>query len=360
MTSAEAEALLIGALERYSPSGGEAEVAAFLGQAMAGGGLRVWQDEIGNVVGTLGDGPVHVMLVGHIDTVVGFIPVRREGDRLYGRGAVDAKGPMCAFVAAAVGLGGPLPGLRLTVVGAVGEEAQSPGARHLAATWTARPDMVVIGEPSGWSSVTLGYKGSLRLEYTARQPTGHSAGPAGSVAEVGVDFWNSVVAACAARNQGKRLFDQITPVLRAFTTSSDGFADEARLSLSFRVPLDTTPEAVAELVGGLAGAAEVRVAGTEPAYRGDKNNALVRAFLGAIRAQGGEPGFKLKTGTADLNILGPAWRCPIVAYGPGDSSLDHTPEEHILLTEYHRAIAVLDAVLRRLATAGSGRAADGE
>lgn len=349
MNRAEAEALLAGALERYSPSGQEAEVAAFLGEAMAAGGLTVQHDEVGNVVGTLGDGPVHVMLVGHIDTVVGFIPVRRAGDRLYGRGAVDAKGPMCAFVAAALGLRGPLPGLRLTVVGAVGEEAQSPGARHLAATWPARPDMVVIGEPSGWSSITLGYKGSLRLEYTARQPTGHSAGPVGSVAEVGVQFWNALTAACAVRNEGKRLFDQITPVLRAFTTASDGFADEARLSLSFRVPLATTPEAVAELARDLAGAAEVRVAGTEPAYRGDKNNALVRAFLSAIRAQGGEPGFKLKTGTADLNILGPAWGCPILAYGPGDSSLDHTPEEHILLEDYYQAIAVLDAVLRRVA-----------
>jgi LysW-gamma-L-lysine carboxypeptidase len=210
--------------------------------------------------------------------------------------------------------------------------------------------MVIIGEPSGWSAVTLGYKGSLRLEYTARQATGHSAGPVGSVAEVGVGFWNAVTAACAARNDGKRLFDQLTPVLRSFTTSSDGFTDEAHLVLSFRVPLDTTPEAVAEMVSELAGdGGEVRVTGTEPAYRGDKSNPLVRAFLGAIRAQGGEPGFKLKTGTADLNILGPAWRCPILAYGPGDSSLDHTPEEHILLDEYQRAIAVLIAVFRRLA-----------
>jgi LysW-gamma-L-lysine carboxypeptidase len=97
----------------------------------------------------------------------------------------------------------------------------------------------------------------------------------------------------------------------------------------------------------------VRLTGAEPPYRGDKSNPLVRAFLAAIRAQGGEPGFKLKTGTADMNILAPAWGCPCVAYGPGDSALDHTPDEHILLSEYHRAIAVLDAVLRRLAGAAA-------
>jgi LysW-gamma-L-lysine carboxypeptidase len=348
MRGAEAEALLIGALERFSPSGQEAAVAAYFGEAMAAAGLRVERDAIGNVIGAIGDGPRHVMLVGHIDTVIGEIPVRRAGDRLYGRGAVDAKGPMCAFVAAAAGVGA-LPGLRLTVVGAVGEEAQSPGARHLAAAWPAPPDFLIIGEPSGWSAVTLGYKGSLRAEYVARQTTGHSAGPVGSVAEVAVGFWQAVAAACAARNEGKRIFDQLTPVLRSFTTDSDGFADEARLSIGFRIPVGATPAEVGALVESLAGEAEVRLTGAEPPYRGDKSNALVRAFLPAIRAEGGEPGFKLKTGTADMNILAPIWGCPCVAYGPGDSSLDHTPEEHILLPEYHRAIAVLDGVLRRLA-----------
>ncbi len=78
------------------------------------------------------------------------------------------------------------------------------------------------------------------------------------------------------------------------------------------------------------------------------NNALVRAFLGAIRAEGGTPAFSLKTGTSDMNIAGPAWKCPIVAYGPGDSSLDHTPNEHLDLAEYERAIHVLARVLAEL------------
>jgi LysW-gamma-L-lysine carboxypeptidase len=342
-----AVALLTGALERFSPSGDEAAVADFLGAPMAAGGMTVTQDAVGNVIGTLGDGPRHVMLVGHIDTVVGAIPVRREGDRLYGRGAVDAKGPLCAFIVAA--LRADVPDLRVTVVGAVGEEAQSPGARHLAATWPTPPDAVIIGEPSGWSAVTLGYKGSLRAEIVVRQPTGHSAGPAGSVAEVGVGIWNTIAADCAARNDGKRLFDQLTPVLRAVTTGSDGFVDEIRLEIGYRIPLGLSPAEVGALTEALAAPHGVRLSGSEPPYRGDKSNALVRAFLPAIRAHGGEPAFKLKTGTADMNILAPIWACPCVAYGPGDSSLDHTPNEHIEVSEYLRSIAVLTDVLRRLA-----------
>jgi len=57
------------------------------------------------------------------------------------------------------------------------------------------------------------------------------------------------------------------------------------------------------------------------------------------------PGFVLKTGTSDMNVVAPVWRCPIVAYGPGDSALDHTPHEHVSIDEYWRAILVLEAML---------------
>jgi hypothetical protein len=41
-----------------------------------------------------------------------------------------------------------------------------------------------------------------------------------------------------------------------------------------------------------------------------------------------------KTGTGDMNILGKAMNLPIVTYGPGDSHLDHTLDEHIEIKEY--------------------------
>jgi LysW-gamma-L-lysine carboxypeptidase len=49
-----------------------------------------------------------------------------------------------------------------------------------------------------------------------------------------------------------------------------------------------------------------------------------------------------------MNIVGPAWGCPIVAYGPGDSSLDHTPHEHINIAEFRRSIDVLAQMLETL------------
>ena len=88
--------------------------------------------------------------------------------------------------------------------------------------------------------------------------------------------------------------------------------------------------------------------GDESAYRAQKSTDLVRAFLSAIREKGGEPRFVVKTGTSDMNVVGPAWGPSILAYGPGDSALDHTPDERIDLDEYLLATEVLKNVLAQL------------
>ena len=90
--------------------------------------------------------------------------------------------------------------------------------------------------------------------------------------------------------------------------------------------------------------------GYELAWRSERDPLLVRSFLAAVReiAPAEKPSFVVKTGTSDMNVVAPVWRCPIVAYGPGDSSLDHTPHEHLDLTEYWQAVLVLEQTLRNL------------
>jgi LysW-gamma-L-lysine carboxypeptidase len=89
--------------------------------------------------------------------------------------------------------------------------------------------------------------------------------------------------------------------------------------------------------------------GHEAAHASDRNDAVARALSGAIRAEGGVPKPKLKTGTSDMNVVSPVWRCPIAAYGPGDSMLDHTPRERLEIAEYLRSIRVLARALSTLA-----------
>jgi LysW-gamma-L-lysine carboxypeptidase len=385
--------LLRGLVSIPSLSHAEAEATGWLSAQMRTLGFeRAYVDEAGNAVGEIGatDAQRTIVLLGHIDTVPGSIPVRIEptadGEVLYGRGSVDAKGPLATFVAAAARLGHTWAqdaGVRVVVVGAVEEEAAtSKGARFIAARFNGDrepvPSACIIGEPSHWHRITLGYKGRLLLDLAARQPMAHTAGPDASVAMIVVDVWNWIAAHAAATNAGReKAFDQLTPSLRRFVTSSGAdMHDAADAQIAWRLPLDVDAETfVADLLGWAAdhvqaspgtgtfpaastftlrGARtdiELRFRGWERPWKGDRQNALVRSFLAAIRQHDPsiQPGFVLKTGTSDMNVVGPIWRCPIVAYGPGDSALDHTPQEHLPLDEYWRAVVVVEAAIRRLA-----------
>jgi LysW-gamma-L-lysine carboxypeptidase len=333
-----------------SPSGEEGAVAAFLDEQMAAWGFETHRDAAGNVLGSVGDPGAGrtIVLLGHMDTVPGLIAVQQVDGRLYGRGTVDAKGPLAAFVLAAVRVAPRLEHARITVIGVVEEETHGRGARHIAATLPA-PYCALIGEPSGWEGLTLGYKGVLSLDVRVTQPAAHSAGQGTGPAEVAVEIWNRVSAYAQEINAGRTgRFDTLDPSLRAINTHSDGLEDVAEMHVALRLPPGSAIPALKEQIRGWCDGATLTFHPSDPPYQADKNTPLVRAMLRGIRENGGRPRFKLKTGTADMNIVGPAWDCPILAYGPGDSALDHTPEEHVEVDEFLRAVDVLERALIHL------------
>lgn len=349
-------ALLEALLAIPSPSGQEDAVAACLVRQMTVRGFEAHRDEAGNVVGAIGDPEAgrELVLLGHMDTVPGLIPMREENGKLYGRGAVDAKGPLAAFVLAAARVAPALSGSRIVVIGAVEEEAHGRGARHLARARQA-PTCAIIGEPSDWQGVTIGYKGMLNFDYELLQPGGHSAGETPGPAERAVRLWNNLMMYAAQRNGGRSgRFDTVDPALRDFCTFSDGLNDGVRMNVVTRLPPGLSAADVRREIEQWCNGARVTFHPSDPPFQAEKNTPLVRALLRAIRARGGKPRFKLKTGTSDMNIVGPAWGCPIVAYGPGDSALDHTPDEHIEVAEFLRGVAVLTKTLEMLGGGGSG------
>jgi [amino group carrier protein]-lysine/ornithine hydrolase len=340
-----------------SPSTQERALGQWLVSRLRTMGFAARRDEVGNVIAFWGSGPREVLLLGHMDTVAGFIPVRREGNGLSGRGAVDAKGPLAAAITA-VSRQPAGAAFRFTVIGAVEEEGSSRGARYLVNR--KPPDQLVILEPSGWDAVTLGYKGSLKLRYRVSLPMGHGAGPHESAADQAIAFVRRVQdhAAQAApavpspKVGGKKILDAFerldVRVLR-FHADHDGFRDTAALMVGFRLPLNFDVPRFQQQLESWAEGAELRFEYADAAVRAQKNTPLVRAFLKGIRDAGGNPRFKMKTGTSDMNILAPVWGCPTVAYGPGDSKLDHTPDEAVDLAEFQRGVDVLTTALRQLA-----------
>jgi LysW-gamma-L-lysine carboxypeptidase len=244
-------------------------------------------------------------------------------------------------------------GWQFVVIGAVEEERDSEGARFVVDQY--RPDFAIIGEPNRWDRISLGYKGSAWANVTVRRKQAHTASGEQTAAEAAVEVWQAVKAFAESFNADKqRAFDKILPTLRGMESGQDDFEQWARLSIGVRLPVEVSPEHWYAKLGEILSDVEVaRVGYPVPAWACEKNSLLVRAFLNGIRAAGGTPSFVYKTGTADLNIVAPVWKCPAVVYGPGDSALDHTPNEHISLDEYGKGVETLTVVLRRLTSTNS-------
>ncbi len=393
ITEKQAESLLEGLVAIPSVSGQEAQASAWLVEEMEGLGYdRASVDDAGNAIGILGDSNAEnsIVLLGHIDTVPGCIPVERkqtaEGSSLFGRGTVDAKGPLANFVLSGINARTYLPsGMRLVVVGAVEEEATtSKGARAIR-DWLdgisePSPMYCIIGEPSGAYTINRGYRGRVIIRLSGQQPTAHTAGLGTEIAELATEYWQWLkrVLVLVNRRRG-RLFDQASPSLRDFNTTlwnedhnqvdcmvgirlPIGFNLEALVQASIEwleehvgsvcaqsVPLVSPdqPQVFAIKNGTLTG--QISFSGVEPAWLTPKRNHLCRSLQGAIRQEAGHKArFSVKTGTCDMNVVGPAWKCPVVAYGPGDCLLDHTPDEHISLVEFHASTRILTQALHNL------------
>jgi LysW-gamma-L-lysine carboxypeptidase len=334
-----------------SPSGYEAVLAHHLAERCDPFATNSVVDAAGNLVVDVGTGPLRVLILGHLDTVPGDIPVRREGDTLFGRGSVDAKGPLCCALLAAVRLSASArQALTVSVVGAVEEELPSSrGARHLLAT-QPEPDLIIIAEPSGWDAVTLGYKGRLRLRLEVEADHRHSSADIPTATEQLLDGIVTLRSFVATANVGiDGVFDRVQLSVTSLEGGNDGLKQRAWAELGFRLPPRFGPDALERRLSELAlGSLSVATSGAEIAVRGPRDTVLTRAFRASIRAAGGRPRTKVKTGTSDMNVVAPAWPVPMLAYGPGDALLDHTPDERLEERDLLQALTVLSDVLERL------------
>ncbi len=173
----------------------EGDCAALVAEELRRLGLTVDVDEMGNVVGRLelGPGPT-VMVDCHLDTV----PVVDASEwtrapygevvdgRLYGRGAVDMKGPMAAVLEAIDAIRTTDRGT-LVFAGTLAEELVE-GPATIAVAGAVQPDYVVICEPSQ-RRVARGQRGRAEVAVEIHGLSSHSAYPSEGVnaAEVMTD-----------------------------------------------------------------------------------------------------------------------------------------------------------------------------
>ena len=356
--------LLTNLLGIYSPSGKEADIANFLATEMRKLGFQVGVDSIGNVIGVVGEGEPTIFLCGHMDTVPGYLPLRMEEGKIYARGAVDAKGPLAAMVMAAAELGKE-PAFRgkgkILIASVVEEEATSRGVRHLI-TQGIKADYAIFGEPSGVENITIGYKGQIQLKVVCKTETGHASTPwlYENALEKAYEIWLQIKNGFPLNLQES----PFTAVTACLTKIAGGRATsvipfESEIYVDIRVPPQFTTgqvfDQIQKIIADYQAAnpkvnVKASVEDTVEPFEVNKTSPLVHAMSSSVRKVLDKPATLIrKTGTGDMNILGHAMNMPIVTYGPGDSHLDHTVDEHIDITEYLAGIEVYKETILKLA-----------
>ena len=255
----------------------------------------------------------------HLDTVPPYIPLREDADSIHGRGSCDAKGLAAAMVAASEGLAARGE-RRIGLLFLVGEENGSDGARA-AANLGPKGRFLINGEPTE-NRLSIGQKGSLRVDLTAAGRAAHSAYP------------DEGVSAIAA------LLDSIERI-RRLPLPHDPLLGPSTLNLGL------IGGGVAPNVIPPAATAQLLIRTVEPS---EPLKAAIRTALSPQR-HGGVPGRASLLQGRD----GPeGWDTTVVSYasdlpflsawgeryqlGPGTIRVAHTSHEHILKSDLLRGV----------------------
>ena len=346
-----------------NPTDGEGEVARYVVDFLGRLNLEVETRQVmpgrPNVVARLrGTGGPVLAFNTHMDTVPegnGWSRDPFAGEiidgRLFGRGSVDAKGPLAAFLAAIeaiVNAGVRLHGdVLMTAV--VDEETCSSGARQLAPSIAA--DMAVVGEPTGLQ-VGIAHRGSLRPVIVVTGRTAHSSRP-----EQGINaIYQSIPVIEAFRRYADGLRARSHPLCgspsAAMTRVAAGIADNVipgrcEMMLDRRMIPGEVESEVLQAVRGVIDEVrrarpdiEVAVERTVPTTGGpselDRDHPLVAMALQAsAEALGRTTSLVGLSGACDMTHF-VARGIPCLVLGPGDAAQAHQPDEHIELRELNQ------------------------
>jgi len=269
-----------------------------------------------------------VTLSTHLDTVPPFVAPRLDGDRLYGRGACDAKGIAAAMMIAGQRLA-DAGEERVDLLFVVGEEKGSPGARA-ANRLPATSKWLVNGEPTE-SKLASGGKGAQRLIVRVRGREAHSA-----YAHLGRSALEPLLDALPRLRTVALPAD---PVLGATTYNIGVLRAGTEANV---VPGLAEAEIMIRLVGDIA---PVRAA--FEAWAGDDVELVWGSHIPAQHFHVID-GFDVApvAYTSDIPLLD-RWGTPLL-FGPGSIQVAHTPIEYIDITELEASVHAYECIVRAL------------
>jgi acetylornithine deacetylase len=320
-----------------TPTGSEAAATDLLDDILRHAGYRVIRQPV-----TAGRDNLYafreapaVVFSTHLDTVPPYVPLSEDGESIHGRGSCDAKGLAAAMVAAAERLAGRGE-RRIGLLFLVGEENGSDGAR-IAGELGPKGRYLINGEPTE-NRLSIGQKGSLRVDLTATGRAAHSAYP------------DEGVSAIAA------LLDTIERI-RRMPLPADPLLGPSTLNLGL-------------ISGGVAPNVIPPAAGAQLLIRTVEPTDPLKQSIRALLAQGVTVQFPVELPLHKGGTAPAGWETTVVSFasdlpflsawgecfqlGPGTIRVAHTSQEHIRKADLLRGVELYT----RLATdllAGSSR-----
>jgi succinyl-diaminopimelate desuccinylase len=344
----------------------DAGAQGVLAAALQGMGFAVTRLEFGgieNLFAERGESGPHLCFAGHTDVVpAGDAEWTRDpfggevaDGVLYGRGAVDMKGAIAAFAAAAAA---PCGGkLSLLITGDEEGEAVNGTAKVL--EWMAArdktPDFCVVGEPTCQArlgdTVKIGRRGSLSAVVTVTGRQGHAAYP--QRADNPVHRLVPALAALLGRrlDEGTEYFEpsglQITSV-DVGNPAANVIPRQASARLNIRFnDLQNEAELTDWLTETLAGFApdamlDIRCTGEAFLTRPGRETAMFAEAVAEVT--GVTPTQNTGGGTSDARFI--TKYCPVAEFGLVGATM-HQVDEAVPVTELRQLADVYHALIRR-------------
>lgn len=311
-----------------------------------------------------GQGPVHFGYAGHLDVVPpgegwtsgAFAPEIR-GDMLYGRGAVDMKGSIACFVAAAAET--PVEAGTISLIITGDEEGPAThGTRALMQHMAARnlkPDMILVGEPTSVKQlgdmIKIGRRGSVNIWIDVPGMQGHVAYP--HLADNPIPKLVRILGEIEAvvLDQGNDWFQasniEITD-LDVGNPATNVIPASARARLSIRFNDEHHGQALIDRITAIAHATEPKtqvrgvISGesflTPPGALSDMVAAAIHDETG-LTAELSTTG-----GTSDARFLSAL--CPVVEFGLCNATM-HKLDEAVAVEDLHHLTAIFRRILAR-------------
>ena len=348
---------------------GEHRVAEFLASAARRHGLEVESQPVvpgrSNLLVRLTPrGPVRhrVLLAPHLDTVgdpayaLQLKPVVRDG-RVYGRGACDTKGSVCAYFQSLlnVAAAGHRPAhTEILFVGLIDEENMQLGSRHFA-SHGPKSDFAIVGEPTGLEIVTA-HKGDVWLRLRTIGRPAHGATPhrgrnaVTAMSRIVLALETEYASELAARPAHPRLgrptinVGRIDGGRQPNIVPAECIIDIDRRTLPGETETGVCREirALLQRQGLKASFDTLRTSPCEP-LETNPDLPLVQALTRAA-------GRRITRGVHYFTDAAPlaAGGIPSVVFGPGDIAQAHTEREWLAISQLEKSIHILERFLRGL------------